>query len=67
MDSKTVTKFRARIKKANNSFSAMSSMMLVIELQGMNQDDRVTLRDSLLNGRNPIEFEELNKLIENNK
>ena len=65
MDSKQITQFRARIKKASTSFGVMSDMLLMLDIDAMSQADRLTLQQGLQSGKNgPVSYKYLNEVIQ---
>lgn len=63
MDKKQIQNYRARIKKANSTLSCMGALILDMELDQMAPAQRHLLRDALLQGRAPVSYPYLDKLV----
>lgn len=63
MTKEKIQKFKARIKRAQNSFSIGGDMMLSFDIDGMSLDDMVALQAGLLGGRIPVSYKYLDERI----
>lgn len=60
---KEIANFRRRIQKANNSFSVMGDMLLMIELESMEGEKAKELQAKLLEGKSPLSYAALDKKV----
>ena len=63
MDKANIARFKARIKRAQTSFSIGGDMMLSFDIDYMTLENAVALRDGLLQGRTPVTYKYLNDRI----
>ena len=60
MEKSKVTKFKARIKKANNSFSVMGDMLLCLEIDAMTREECIELKAAIA----PVTYKYLDSKIQ---
>ena len=63
MDKKRIQSLRSRINRAMGSLSCMGDMLLTFEVDAMTQEERIQLREALLNSRKPLAYPYLDAKI----
>jgi len=64
MDKKTISKFRTRINRAQNTLSVCGDMLLTMDIDSMPLSELIELRDGLLDSRKPLSYKYLDQRLE---